>query len=107
MVNGGQTSLTFESQLRARVRLALLEPLFTRGTQPSFILAVDLAEWLGAIAVWLDSGDAQLTLNDPETLALRQAQARSLRLYKDDDDDGQLDAVDVAAPLSAAGVLQR
>jgi hypothetical protein len=106
-VNNGQTRLTFESQLHAVARLELLEPLATTGDPPTWILGVDLAAWLDPIDRWLTNGEARLTLNDPETLALRQAQARSLRLYEDIDGDGQLDASDLAAPLSEPGVLQR
>lgn len=107
MTSGGQTRLTFESQLRTQVRLSLLEPLVTRGTQPAWIFGVDLAAWLSPIDDWLDGDDPQLKLDGPQTAALRQAQARSLRLYRDESADGQLDAQDIEAPLSAAGVLQR
>jgi hypothetical protein len=107
MVADGKTRLTFESELRAEIRLRLREPLTTSGTQPSWLLGVDLAEWLDPIGAWLDSGDPQLTLDDPEALALRRAQARSLRLYEDVEGDGQLDPADVAAPLSESGILLR
>lgn len=118
MVSGGETSLTFESQLVARARLPLLEPLEISarasdgalrpsGAQASWIVAIDLAKWLDPIAAWLDSDDTLLTLNDPETMALRQAQARSLRLYEDSDGDGRLDPTEIERPLSEQGVLLR
>lgn len=107
MVNRGQTTLTFESQLRVRARLELSEPLATSGAHSRWILSVDLATWLDAIESWLERGDALLSLDDPETMALRHAQARSLQLFEDVDGDGQLDSVELDSTLSEAGVLLR
>ncbi|MDB4987528.1 MAG: hypothetical protein JWN04_2706 [Myxococcaceae bacterium] len=104
-VSNGQINLTFDSQLRVRARLPLRHALVTNGSQPNWILGVDLAQWLHPIDSWLKSGPSQLTLNGPQATALRQAQASSLRLYQDVDDDGQLDAADIAAPLSDVGVI--
>lgn len=106
-VSNGQTTLTFESGLRARARLALLEPLLTYGERPSWILGVDLAAWLDPLSAWLGRGEPMLMLNDAETNALRRAQAQSLRLYEDVERDGKLGAEDIDAPLSEPGTLVR
>jgi hypothetical protein len=107
MVSQGKTTLTFESQLRASVRLALNGPLVTTGARPDWVLAVDLSQWLDAIDRWLNGRDLQFSPNDAETLALRNAQARSLRLYEDVDGNGGVDQADLDAPLSGVGVLRR
>lgn len=106
-VSGGKTTLTFESHLRADVRLSLRESLSTDGTERRWILGVDLAEWLDPIATWLRGDEPSMTLNAAATQGLREAQARSLRLYADVDGDGRLGVADVATPLSEAGVLAK
>lgn len=107
MVSGGKTSLTFESQLRARVRLELLEPLVTNAAAPRWILGVDLTAWLDPIGAWLNSDDLKPMLDDPQTMALRRAQAHSLRLYEDIDSNGRLEREDLDTPLSEPGALLR
>lgn len=104
-VSNGRTTLTFESHLRADVRLQLGEPLVTDGITQRWIVGVDLAEWLEPLATWLNSDVFQSELNGAATSGLREAQARSLRLYTDDDDDGQLDPAEVKTPLSEVGTL--
>lgn len=106
-VSQGKTRLSFDSQLRASTRMQLVEPVVVGDAQPSWVLGVDLSQWLDPIDAWLNSGDARLSINDAETQALRSAQARSLRLYEDLDGNGRLDESDLDAPLSDVGMLQR